>query len=269
MVEIANESDHSGYNSHPILRPENIHRLIEQAKARSGGRLMVSTSFMGGTAVPDAVIAASNFVLLHGNGLSPAGLTSLIRSTRARTAKPIFVNEDSTNVNNFVAAVGERVSWGYYDQAGFQSPPVNWTINTVAKRAFFDRIASYLAGSTPPVITGLTLINAATGQPQVIPGSSSAVLTNGVTINLAALPTRSLNIRADAVSAASVRFGYDGNPSFRVESAAPFALAGDTNNIYNSWTPTVGNHTVVVTPYSGTGAAGTAGAAVTVQFTVR
>jgi hypothetical protein len=32
------------------------------------------------------------------------------------------------------------VSWGYYDQAGFQSPPVNWTIDTENKRQFFNLV---------------------------------------------------------------------------------------------------------------------------------
>jgi hypothetical protein len=29
--------------------------------------------------------------------------------------------------NNLLTSVYDYVSWGYYDQSGFQSPPVNWT----------------------------------------------------------------------------------------------------------------------------------------------
>jgi len=29
----------------------------------------------------------------------------------------------------------------YADWSGFQTPPVNWTINTPEKRAFFSRVA--------------------------------------------------------------------------------------------------------------------------------
>ena len=41
-------------------------------------------------------------------------------------------------------ALSEYVSWGYYDQGqndylnGYQSPPVNWSINTDRKRQFFE-----------------------------------------------------------------------------------------------------------------------------------
>ena len=30
--------------------------------------------------------------------------------------------------------------FGYYDQSGFQSPPINWSINTQTKKNFFDEI---------------------------------------------------------------------------------------------------------------------------------
>jgi len=68
--------------------------------------------------------------------------------------KPIVFNEDSTNLANLEVAVGRKTSWGYYDQGsndyrdGFQTPPVNWSINTSEKRAFFDRVAS-LTGKRP------------------------------------------------------------------------------------------------------------------------
>jgi len=83
--------------------------------------------------------------------------------------KPIMINEDSTGIPNLEASWQNYVSWGYYDQgyngearqhdiwvedpafhlrevriedlSGFQTPPVNWTINTPRKRAFFERVA--------------------------------------------------------------------------------------------------------------------------------
>ena len=43
-------------------------------------------------------------------------------------------------------AISEYASWGYYDQGtnnyvdGYQSPPVNWDINTERKRSFFKLV---------------------------------------------------------------------------------------------------------------------------------
>jgi hypothetical protein len=42
--------------------------------------------------------------------------------------------------NNFLASAYEYVSRGYYDQVGFQTVPVNWSINTENKRQFFDMV---------------------------------------------------------------------------------------------------------------------------------
>ena len=61
---------------------------------------------------------------------------------------PILFNEDDhfdfdQPDNNMLAAVSEYASWGYFDPGesdyrdGYQSPPVNWGINTDRKRSFF------------------------------------------------------------------------------------------------------------------------------------
>jgi N-acetylneuraminic acid mutarotase len=117
-----------------------------------------------------------------------------------------------------------------------------------------------------PTVTSLTLIDADRDQP--VPGFDP--LPNGATLNLATLPTRNLNIRANTSPATvgSVRFGYDGNASFRTETAAPYALAGDSNGNYAAWTPSLGSHTVTATPYTGAGGTGTAGPTLSVTFTV-
>ena len=152
LVEINNESNDSGYQ-HPILHPARVHELIARVKTRSAGRLKVSTSFYGSAQPSDAVIRKSDFVLLHGNGETATGITSMVQTLRARDVyaaapKPIVFNEDSSAIHNLDAAVGQHASWGYYDQGandyanGFQSPPVRWTINTSAKTAFFNRVAT-------------------------------------------------------------------------------------------------------------------------------
>ena len=48
--------------------------------------------------------------------------------------------------NNFVSAILEHVSWGWFDYRrkgetmldGYQSPPVNWGIDSERKKAFFQ-----------------------------------------------------------------------------------------------------------------------------------
>jgi hypothetical protein len=65
---------------------------------------------------------------------------------------PILFNEDDhygfeQASNNFVAAISEYASWGYFDAGnnnyrdGYQSPPTNWGLNTERKRAFSSKVA--------------------------------------------------------------------------------------------------------------------------------
>lgn len=102
----------------------------------------------------------------------------------------------------------------------------------------------------------------------VVPGFEA--IPSNAQIDLATLPTRRLNVRANPGPHAvgSVRFALDANANFRTESSAPFALNGDSNGNYNPWTPTLGAHTLKATPYSGSNATGTVGAARTIAFTV-
>lgn len=155
LVEINNECD-TGY-SHEILKPEHVHELIAQVKAVSheGRRLLVGTSYGGGTLPGESVLAVSDFVLLHGNFVEdPKRIAELVRETRALPSyrpMPVLFNEDDhygfgEPMNNLVAAVSEHASWGYLDkgvsdyQDGYQRPPVNWGINTERKKAFFGLV---------------------------------------------------------------------------------------------------------------------------------
>jgi len=156
LVEINNECN-VRYD-HDILKPERVHDLILRVKNRqhNGARFLVGTSYGGGTIPGRNVIEASDFLLLHGNGVSdPHRIAEMVRATRAvpgYTAKPILFNEDDhfqfdQPMNNFVAALGEYASWGYFDPGksnyvdGYQSPPVRWELNTERKRQFFQLLA--------------------------------------------------------------------------------------------------------------------------------
>jgi glucose/arabinose dehydrogenase len=116
-------------------------------------------------------------------------------------------------------------------------------------------------------VTSITLLNADTDQP--IAGYDP--LLTGTTLNLATLPSRNLSIRANTnpATVGSVRFSYDGNVNYKLENFTPYAIAGDNGpSDYLPWTPAVGSHTLTLTPFTQSSAGGTAGTALTIDFTV-
>ncbi|WP_296704893.1 hypothetical protein, partial [Algoriphagus sp.] len=98
LIEVNNECN-VRYD-HAILQPERVHELIELVKRREigGRRLLVSTSYGGGTIPKENVVKASDFILLHGNGVSdPDKIGTMVEETRSVNGykpKPIVFNED-------------------------------------------------------------------------------------------------------------------------------------------------------------------------------
>lgn len=114
---------------------------------------LLSSSCPGGDRLPDPdVLAASDFVLLHGNGDSPLGIAKKLETVRSMAGwsskpRPIVFNEDdhgnltstSATGSNLQAALDNRASWGFLCcctrkvqgdySTGFQCPPVDWRIN--------------------------------------------------------------------------------------------------------------------------------------------
>ncbi|MGH2559129.1 MAG: hypothetical protein ACRDJH_08695, partial [Thermomicrobiales bacterium] len=161
LIEINNECDVPRYE-HENLQPHRVHELIERARGfqRNGQRLLIGTSYKGGSIPSEQVVAVSDFVLLHGNGVDdPARISRMVEQTRALSPSrptPILFNEDDHFAfdqaeNNMLAAIRAYASWGYFDAGhgagghaaegnyrdGYQNVPVNWEINTERKRAFF------------------------------------------------------------------------------------------------------------------------------------
>ena len=164
LIEINNECN-VRYD-HAILKPDRVDELIARVKgtSREGRRFLAGTSYGGDTIPGENVVRASDFLLIHGNGVTqPGRIAEMVRQTRAvpgYAPKPVLFNEDDhydfdQPTNNCTAAIGEYASWGLYDQGkndyedGFQSPPVNWGLNTVRKRAFF-RLVAAITGSEDP-----------------------------------------------------------------------------------------------------------------------
>ena len=163
LVEINNECN-VRYD-HPILQPARVHELIRrvQDRSRARHRLLVSASYGGGTVPLSNVVESADFLLIHGNGVSdPKKIAEMVRRTRKVAGyrpKPILFNEDDhfdfdRPENNFTAALGEYASWGYFDpgknnyEDGYQSPPVQWGLNTDRKRAFFQLLGE-ITGAAP------------------------------------------------------------------------------------------------------------------------
>jgi hypothetical protein len=166
IIEINNECD-INYD-HEILKPARVHELVTRVQQRSadkGKRLLVSTSYSGGTMPQANVVAVADYVLLHGNGVQqPARITQMVKDTRLMPSyrpMPIVFNEDDhfdfgIPVNNFTSAVAEYASWGYFDfrlqgegyNDGYQSMPANWGISSDRKKGFFN-LLSDITGEKP------------------------------------------------------------------------------------------------------------------------
>jgi hypothetical protein len=165
LIEVNNECD-VRYD-HDILKPGRVHELIDRVKSRTRGgrRFLVSTSYGGGAVPGENVVRASDFLLLHGNGVQdPARVSEMVRGTRRAPGYrpvPILFNEDDhfdfdRPRNNLLTAVGEYASWGYFDyrmqgegfDEGYQSVPVNWGALSPRKRGFF-RLLGEITGAPP------------------------------------------------------------------------------------------------------------------------
>lgn len=163
LLEIDNECN-EGYR-HEILKPDRVHELILRARIRAASKrckLLVGTSYGGGVVPKPNVVKASDYLLLHGNGVGePARIGDMVRQTRlvgGYRPMPILFNEDDhfdfdKSVNNFSTAISEYASWGYFDyrmkgegfDEGYQSVPVNWKTSSDRKQAFL-KLLSEIAG---------------------------------------------------------------------------------------------------------------------------
>jgi hypothetical protein len=165
IIEIDNECDVASYD-HSILKPDRVHELIERVRNRhfADHRFLVGTSFKGGSIPTPAVVEASDFILIHGNGVKdPARIKEMVLNTRhidGYRPMPIIFNEDDhfdfdKPMNNFVAAVQSYASWGFFDyrlkgetdfHQGYQSVPVDWQISSERKKGFFGLLKEITDG---------------------------------------------------------------------------------------------------------------------------
>ena len=161
LIEVNNECNVKKYD-HEILMPERVHELIDGVKGmtKDGRRLLVGTSY-GGRFIPlENVVCVSDFLLIHGNGVTdPNRIAEMVDETRQVAGyrpMPVLFNEDDhydfeQPMNNFIAAISRYASWGCLDIGennygdGYQSPPVNWGMSTERKRGFL-RLVKEMTG---------------------------------------------------------------------------------------------------------------------------
>ncbi len=170
LVDVANEF--ADWWKNPPFEPDSIHRLIEivQSIKLDGRRLLAGSSSGGGQELPHGRWQEiEDFHMPHGNGLCPDELRKKLKrlkstGTYRQHPKPVLINEDSVFISNLEAALDEYCSWGFYHQGygsaykdlsdwtlrpretryeeltGFQTVPVNWSINDTWKKAFFEKV---------------------------------------------------------------------------------------------------------------------------------
>ena len=117
--------------------------------------------------------------------------------------------------------------------------------------------------SASPTVDSVTLVNADTGE------SIAVYDTNSSISNITVLSDNAdrISLRFNTSNTSSVRIsGVSDSP--RVENQQPFSLLGDDGNVYEPWSPSVGDHIVMVEPFSAARASGVQGESVTVNLSV-
>jgi len=114
LLEIANEFPHGGFNHRIIQSADGEAELIRLAKRTAPG-LLVSTSGLGDGKVSDAAADASDFLLIHFNGVKVDAIPERV-AAYAKLRKPIVCNEDDKIGDEGARAaevsVGSGASWG-------------------------------------------------------------------------------------------------------------------------------------------------------------
>lgn len=162
IIEINNECNPNGYQ-HDILKPKRVHELIEMVRnmkdSATGHHYLVTTSFVGKQRPSAKVIEASDFLLVHGNGISKQDTLAAYymdyKKLLGDKKMPIVNNEDDhfnfdKAENNMLTSLKHYISWGYFDfrkkdepfETGYQSMPASWKIDTDRKKGFFNLLAA-------------------------------------------------------------------------------------------------------------------------------
>lgn len=144
-----------------------------------------------------------------------------------------------------------------------------WTLNDKGKAL----IPFFSSGTTPPEsipptptpsplpsIVKLQLINTDTQKVVTDPFVDGSVIDLSITKNW------NINVITSPDFVGSVVFDYDGNGTYHTENILPYDIGGDTNGKFNAWTPTIGSHTLKVTPFTKSDGQGEGGTSLSITF---
>lgn len=151
IIEPVNECDYAIFSKYDIGCDQKLTNVMELVRSF---HFPVGNSLKGSGNYPsDSLIKHSDVILLHGNSMGKSEYDAQLAKVKLSPFyknQPIIYNE--AGVQSFLAwAIQNDVGWGYYDQGsnnyinGFQSPPVNWSINTKDKLNFFTEIKKILS----------------------------------------------------------------------------------------------------------------------------
>ncbi|MGV3504056.1 MAG: reprolysin-like metallopeptidase [Adhaeribacter sp.] len=148
-------------------------------------------------------------------------------------------------------------------------PPIHTSLARIrleaADHIFFDvSDTNFSIVPAGPQVLSFTLINARNNE-------ALQPLHAGEVINLATLPSRRLNIRANTSPSevGSVVLKLSGKVDRKqTENDPPYALFGDTRGEYAGWTPALGAYTLTATAYTRPDGGGEAGLPLQVSFRV-
>lgn len=137
IIDLANEYNIHPWSDHPLVnQPDGIASLIDLARQESG---MLVGSSGGGGMVDREPCEASDFVLVHGNGLSRGQYFDFLKKAIGYAqGKPVICNEDSPCCTRVDVALQLHTSWGYYNNYTKQIPPCPWGV-TIGEDLFFAR----------------------------------------------------------------------------------------------------------------------------------
>jgi hypothetical protein len=154
--------------------------------------------------------------------------------------------------------------WTYTIQCVTPTPVRPTPAPTAKPTVFVAPTATTAPVQSSQSVTAFVLWNANTK-------SQLLTMTNGMTINLAQLPTcLDISATTDPQTVGSVKIGYDSDASFEnAESTPPYWLEdNETANAPVCFKFALGTHTIKATPYTKSDFSGTAGKALSITFTV-
>jgi hypothetical protein len=142
IIEPVNECEFSEFKSVSLGCDQHIVDLITLIQLY---KIPAGNSYKGSGHIPsDKIINASQVIFLHGNSMKTNNeykkQVDSVRKSKSYKGQPIVYNEASTDYTKLVWCVKNGVGFGYYDQSGFQLPPINWSINTTTKQKFFNEV---------------------------------------------------------------------------------------------------------------------------------